>query len=375
MAYSSYYNGKKYTQSYDPNVDYSALINEAVKNGDLASAGKYEQQRNEKIDALGLGYEKTNDYSQYYQKPEGYDPDTDYSALIADAAANKDYDAAAMYEQQRNDKIIGENLKYDQTSKYTAYGEAKDQEKSAYDRYMNRDKFSYNVEDDPLYQQYKDMFMSQGKIAMQDTMGQVAALTGGYGNSYAQTVGQQMYNQYLGKMNNIVPELYKAAYSRYQDEGNDLLKQYQMAAGRADTELSKIEARASDAYNNALTLIKSGIMPDKNMLNEAGIPWEMALNYWKIANGTDYVAPVAGGNGNATGSYSGYVGTYTGSKPSASENSLMDLAAQYAAAHPGGQVDSVSVDTWLNNQGLTYEDKNKVKNYLVQEGFDYRYKP
>lgn len=369
MAYNPNYDRKDKGSSFDPDTDYSALIKEAAANGDMAAAAEYEQQRNEKIDALGLDYEKTNDYSQYYK---GYDPSVDYSALMGDAAANKDYIGAAGYEQQRNEKIDGEGLDYSKTNRYTPYADAKKDADGYYDQYMNREPFRYDLTQDPLYQQYKEQFMSQGKLAMQDTMAQAAALTGGYGNSYAQTAGQQMYDRYLGQINDIVPELYNAAYSRWQNQGNDIYEKYQAAQSRADAELSKIEESAAEAYDTAITLISNGIMPEQSMLNDAGIPWEMALNYWKIANGEDYVAPGTSGNGTAGYGYSGN-NTYTGTPEE--DTSLMDLAAQYAAAHPGGQVDSLTVDIWLNNQGLTYEDKNKVKNYLVQEGFDYRYKP
>lgn len=359
----------QYTNSYDPDVDYSALIDEAVKNGDLAAAGKYEQQRNEKIDALGLGYEKTNDYSQYYQKPEGYDPDVDYSALISDAAANKDYDAAAMYEQQRNDKISGEGLSNDPSNKYTAYGNAKEQENRFYDQFMNRDKFYYDLASDPLYQQYKDMYMSQGKLAMQDTMGQAAALTGGYGNSYAQTAGQQMYNNYLGKINDIVPDLYNAAYNRYVQEGNDIYSKYQAAAGRADAELGKIEQRADDAYNTALTLINAGIMPNQAMLNEAGIPWDMALNFWKIANGSDYVEPGKESGGSGGGTYY-YIPTGD-SGTQYSEAEIAQMAADYAQQNRGIFARSdTGIDAFTQGKGMSAEDAALFRLYLTEQGFN-----
>lgn len=51
------------------NTDYSALINKAVAAGDYIAAAKYEQKRNEKIDAMlaaGMtGYEKTYKYASY----------------------------------------------------------------------------------------------------------------------------------------------------------------------------------------------------------------------------------------------------------------------------------------------------------------------
>lgn len=92
----------------------------------------------------------------------------------------------------------------------------------------NRDPFSYNFNEDGLYQMFKDQYIQQGQMAMMDTMGQAAAMTGGYGNSYAQTVGQQAYNQQLAQLNNIIPDLYQMAYNRYRDEGQDLLNMYNM---------------------------------------------------------------------------------------------------------------------------------------------------
>lgn len=51
--------------SYDNNVDYMALINEAVANGNYQQAAIYEQQRNAKIAGQGLAYEQTSNYVSY----------------------------------------------------------------------------------------------------------------------------------------------------------------------------------------------------------------------------------------------------------------------------------------------------------------------
>ncbi len=86
----------------------------------------------------------------------------------------------------------------------------------------NREKFSYDLNGDMLYQQYKDQYTTQGKLAMMDTMGQVAAMNGGYGSSYAQAVGQQAYQGQLQKLNEVVPELYSLALEQYNREGQDM---------------------------------------------------------------------------------------------------------------------------------------------------------
>lgn len=110
----------------------------------------------------------------------------------------------------------------------------------------NRDPFSYNFNEDALYQMFKDQYIQQGQMAMMDTMGQAAAMTGGYGNSYAQTVGQQAYNQQLSQLNNIIPDLYQMAYNRYRDEGQDLLNMYNMYMDRENMDYG----RHQDALNN-----------------------------------------------------------------------------------------------------------------------------
>ena len=97
----------------------------------------------------------------------------------------------------------------------------------ALDAYMNRPDFRYDANGDALYRHYKDRYTELGKTAMQDTMGQATALTGGYGSSYVQNVGQQAYQSYLSKADDVIPTLYQLAYDRYRDKGDRLYKAYQ----------------------------------------------------------------------------------------------------------------------------------------------------
>lgn len=111
---------------------------------------------------------------------------------------------------------------------------------------MNREKFSYDVNEDALYQQYKDKYIQQGKLAMADTMGQAAAMTGGYGNSYAQSVGQQAYQGQLDNLNDIVPELYAMALDQYNREGQELYNQYGMLSDRESQDYGRYRDTVSD---------------------------------------------------------------------------------------------------------------------------------
>lgn len=121
-----------------------------------------------------------------------------------------------------------------------------DQLQSLYDQIMNREDFSYDLNGDALYQQYRDRYMAQGQSAMRDATAQASALTGGYGNSYAATAGNLAYQNYLQQLNDVVPELYQQAYQRYLQEGEDLQNRYAItqAADEADY------GRWRDSYND-----------------------------------------------------------------------------------------------------------------------------
>ena len=111
---------------------------------------------------------------------------------------------------------------------------------------LNRGKFSYDLNGDALYQQYKDQYTTQGKMAMMDTMGKAQAATGGYGNSYAQSVGQQAYQGYLQQLNDKVPELYQLALDQYNREGEDLYNKYALHADKYAQEYGKHRDAATD---------------------------------------------------------------------------------------------------------------------------------
>lgn len=118
------------------------------------------------------------------------------------------------------------------------------------DKIMNREKFSYDLNGDALYQQYKDQYVTQGQQAMMDTIGQASALTGGYGNSYAQSVGQQTYQGNLQQLNDKVPELYQLALDQYNREGDDLYNQYGLMADRENTDYGRYRDTVTDYFTD-----------------------------------------------------------------------------------------------------------------------------
>lgn len=151
------------------------------------------------------------------------------------------------------------------------------QKNDALNAYMNRGPFKYDINTDALYQQYKDKFIQQGQAAMQDTMGQAAALTGGYGSSYAQNVGQQAYNQHLLQLNDVVPELYQMAYGKYQDEGNELLQRYSMLSGEEAEAFNRWYQQNRDAVADQRYADEWAYQKERDAVSDR--QWEKSFGY------------------------------------------------------------------------------------------------
>ena len=91
---------------------------------------------------------------------------------------------------------------------------------------LNRKEFSYDPREDGLYQQAVNRYVRQGRAAMEDTIGKAQAMTGGYGNSYAQTAAQQAYQGYLQQAAELAPEYYQLARDAYDRQGQELMDRY-----------------------------------------------------------------------------------------------------------------------------------------------------
>lgn len=107
----------------------------------------------------------------------------------------------------------------------------------------NRKGFSYNMNEDKMYQQYRGQYIREGKRAMEDTAAQTAALTGGYGSTYGAIAAQQGYDNYLAALNDRVPQLEQMAYGRYTDELADKYNQL----GAYQTEENRLYGQYMDA--------------------------------------------------------------------------------------------------------------------------------
>ena len=250
-----------------------------------------------------------------------------------------------------------------------------------FDRIQNREKFSYDVNADPLYDMYKDKYVTQGKVAMKDTMGQAAGLTGGYGSTYSQQVGQQTYDSYLQNLSDVIPELYGMAYDKYQDEGADLKDQYSMLGQMRDTEYNMYRdalgdynyqqetdyAHQQQAYANLVALIsKSGYNPTDAELAAAGLTREAASalrQEYLRANGL--LAPASSGGGGGGGGGGGSKKSTGGMINTLVEQKKTATTAQKKAANAITQATAAAKAGTLAGAGSTpLENQQALENII-----------
>lgn len=132
---------------------------------------------------------------------------------------------------------------------------------AAYNKIVGREPFQYDIANDPMYQQFAEQYMRRGAMAAEDVAGQASAMTGGYGNSYAASVGNQAYQNYLQNINEMLPEFYGMALDRYNAQGDALEKEYSMLRDLADREY--------DIYQDELDNYWKGVQYEQNLADKA----------------------------------------------------------------------------------------------------------
>ena len=248
----------------------------------------------EDVDAAydNLGNRKTplisvrNDYSSPTGSGYSYNYSSSGSYANPDTAGKlAGYEnSRPKYSQSQDVTDAWNKVKYLEGSKpgdyVSKYG---DQIQALLDKILNRDPFKYDFNADPMYQMYKDRYLQQGRMAMQDTMGDAAALTGGYGNSYAATAGQQAYQSYLQGLNDRIPGLRDFAYNAWLNEGDRIRSNLSTLQGLDESDYARYRDTVGD-YKDELNYYynRFGDMSDREYnryLNDASA-WERDRDYW-----------------------------------------------------------------------------------------------
>ena len=146
---------------------------------------------------------------------------------MSEKQKNKDKDSAPVYKSRYGDAL-----------------------KNNLAKVMEKKNFSYDADKDKLFSQYKNSYEKSGRTAMRDTMGNAASLTGGYGNSYAVTAGQQAYNSYMSKLSDKIPELEQRAYERYKDDEESAYKRLNTLIGLEKSDYGRYRDSIDDYNTN-----------------------------------------------------------------------------------------------------------------------------
>ena len=226
----------------DYTIDWKQKQLDAEAAGDYAAAAQAERNRNQKIDDQHIsGAQKTY---KYYKLSGNYDPNVDWTAEEQKAEAAGDYQGARQAELNHNMKNTDLNLGYANTYNYNQIpgyqSTYKPKISDLVDSIQNYDynKFLGTNE----YGALKGQYERQGQRAMQDTLGDAAARTGGMASSYAVTAGQQAYG-------NQMSALEAAALEMYQNKKNDMRTDLSMYQGLDNTDYSRYADQL--AQNNA----------------------------------------------------------------------------------------------------------------------------
>lgn len=311
---------------------------------------------------------------------------------------------------------------YDTSSRPSYTSEYKPQIDDLLNQILTRDKFSYNVEEDPLYAQYKQQYLREGNRAMNDTLASAASNAGGM-NSYAVTAAQQANNYYNAQLGDKIPELYQLAYGMYLDDIDNQVRdlgllndmdytqygryrdtmgdwendrdfaygkyrddmsdyfnnrdfQYgvsrdEVADSRYDQEWNYNVGRdtVSDnrynnetAYNKAMEFLSAGVMPSASVLSAAGIT---------AAEAQAYLSRVTAANTLKKGSSSSSSGSSSGGKKSSSSGTSTTSSgtgyqpkssgnSNVTEINPNDEVSNPSHEIWGGTERDDFYDISRV---------------
>ena len=158
-----------------------------------------------------------------------------------------------------------------------------DQIQSMINSALMQPNFNYSAQMDPTYQVYEDRAKTQGRMAMKGAVGEGAAATGGYANTYAQQMGQEAYQQQMQQLNDMIPTLRDQAYQRYQDENARRQQTIDMLQTDEDRKYGMYRDDVSDYQqdlNYLYTMFSDMSQQEYERYTNDRAAWEADRAYW-----------------------------------------------------------------------------------------------
>ena len=162
-----------------------------------------------------------------------------------------------------------------------------DQISNLLDGIYNQKKFSYtgkDLQNDDIYKMYAQRYSDSARRAMQDTMANAQAQSGGYGSSYAAQVAQQAYDNQMNGLNDKALDCRDRAYQMYRDDQANEYNKLQAFQGQDNTDYGRYRDTVTDWQNDRnyyLNALNGERTHDLNVYNAN------TSNYW---SGTNHLA-------------------------------------------------------------------------------------
>lgn len=281
------------TNGYKPTGTYNDAGMRAMGNGTIDPITQYKLQY-EAAKARGdqAGMDQAHNLAEQYRAQFGYSGGLDGSENIGvPATAVQALQQAQQQVPQWQMPDAYQFTPFEQTDlgKY-----ALSEYQGLLDKLQSYKPFSYNPEEDPLYQQYADSYIRSGQRAASDILGQLAARTGGMASSYAGAMAQQGYDQYMQELAAKVPELRQIAYNMYADDYNRQLGLYDRGYQRFSDDFNRYMDQERFNYGLYDDRTKLGYQAFRDQV--ADQQWQNQFDWTKSTDARDYARNVLTGD-------------------------------------------------------------------------------
>ena len=173
--------------------------------------------------------------------------------------------------------------------------------------------FSYDPTRDAAYEQYKNSYTRQAKLANENAQANASAISGGYGSSYGTQAGQSAYQNAMAGLSSATNSLYSQALNQYTQKKSDLQNQlsgyqqaeaqdyekyqtnyqnwenqrnyYQNAYNQAASEAQAKKNRRSGFWNTVVSVGATLLRPARKRLSGGRKPLTVSVRLRRSKNG------------------------------------------------------------------------------------------
>ena len=271
----------------------TSLLNQLRNNAGLGGNNTPSANVTAGLNTAGAQGGATMTYSSSSSRSGGNYPERKYSPSKQVADAYNAYKARLSRmpdDYMESDEVEGrrEQLRKVEENRPDPFkSKYQDQISNLLDGIYNQKKFLYtgkDLQNDDIYKMYAQRYSDSARRAMQDTMANAQAQSGGYGSSYAAQVAQQAYDNQMNGLNDKALDFRDRAYQMYRDDQANEYNKLQAFQGQDNTDYGRYRDTVTDWQNDRnyfLNALNGERAHDLNVYNAN------TSNYW---NGTNHLA-------------------------------------------------------------------------------------